>query len=217
MIAIIQCAASKRPGGYLQTARGVPVEFVADPKAAPNNRSVEYARPDDLSDYGPSWRQFLVEYNQEPKRNPLSLYPAYRLYENKVYGRLVDQIGTHKVYILSAGWGLIRADFLTPHYDITFTLSADRYKQRKRTDHYDDFCMLPGEADDTILFFGGKEYQPMFHYLTTGVKGKRVIFYNSAIAPKLQGCVFERFVTTTRTNWHYECVNAFLSGNLSIG
>lgn len=120
MIAVIQCAASKRSdAGRLRTAHGVPVEFVADPQAAPADPSRTYARPDDLSDNRTSWRQLLVAYNQEPGSNPLGLYPAYQLYENRAYGRLVDSFGLSNVYVLSAGWGLIRADFLTPHYDIT--------------------------------------------------------------------------------------------------
>jgi hypothetical protein len=40
----------------------------------------------------------------------------------------VDRFGLENVYVLSASWGLIRADFLTPYYDITFSSSADAYK-----------------------------------------------------------------------------------------
>ena len=61
--------------------------------------------------------------------SPFGLLPAYQLYENSTYNRLVDRFGLSNVYILSAGWGLIPADFLTPHYDITFSASADAYKR----------------------------------------------------------------------------------------
>ena len=127
MIIIIQCAASKRPGAErLMSARGKPVVFVADPEAAPANCTHIYARPDDISDSGKSWRQVLLEYNNErTEDNPLGLHPAVQLYQNKIYARLVDRFGLRKVYILSAGWGLIRADFLTPYYDITFSQSAE--------------------------------------------------------------------------------------------
>jgi hypothetical protein len=84
------------------------------------------------------------------------------VYGNKVYERLADHFGGQKVFILSAGWGLIRADFLTPYYDITFSQSADAYKRRKKTDRYADFCMPPGDTDDDIFFFGGKDYLPLF-------------------------------------------------------
>ncbi len=76
----------------------------------------------------------------------------------KVYGRLVVRLGLENVYVLSAGWGLIRADFLTPYYYITFSSRADTYKRRRKTDRYDDFRMLPDDAKNDIVFFGGKDY-----------------------------------------------------------
>lgn len=76
------------------------------------------------------------------------------------------------VYILSAGWGLIRSDFLTPYYDITFSQSADPYKRRRRTDRYDDFRMIPDGVKDEILFIGGKDYLPLFCQLTNRPKAK---------------------------------------------
>ena len=77
----------------------------------------------------------MLKYNQEAEDNPLGLYPAYQLYENEIYGRLIDHLGMSKVYILSAGWGLIAAHFLTPYYDITFSRSAEDYKRRRKKDH----------------------------------------------------------------------------------
>jgi hypothetical protein len=94
---------------------------VAEPASAPANQHCRYARPDDVSDVGRSWRHFLVEYNQNAKDNPLGLYPAYRLYKNPVYERLVDRFGLPNVYILSAGWGIIEAGFSRP---ITTSLSV---------------------------------------------------------------------------------------------
>ena len=69
-----------------------------------------YARPDDLSDSAVPRRKVLLSTMKRPNGNALRLLPAYRLYENTVYGRLVDRLGMQKVYILSAGWGLIRAN-----------------------------------------------------------------------------------------------------------
>src|ERR1700729_1347462 len=112
MMVVIQCAASKRAGaGHLVSGSGKPFVFVAEPQDPPADRAHVYPRPDDPSGEGTSWRQALVKYNEEARANPLCLYPAWQLYENKTYGRLVDRLGLQKVYILSAGWGLIRADF----------------------------------------------------------------------------------------------------------
>ena len=115
MIIVIQCAASKRSeAGHLVTSSGEPVDFVAYPQLAPQNSGRVYARPDDRLEDGTSWRQLLQRYNEDPGGNPLHLYPAYQLYQNKTYSLLVDRFGSNTVYILSAGWGLVRADYLLP-------------------------------------------------------------------------------------------------------
>ncbi|MEO8100239.1 MAG: hypothetical protein ABI811_21235, partial [Acidobacteriota bacterium] len=202
--------------GHLMTSGGKPVLFVAKPEAAPTDLAHLYARPDDPSDEGISWRQVLLEYNEQSGHNPLGLCPAWRLYENKIYKRLVERFGVQSVYILSAGWGLITASFLTPGYDITYSQSAEDYKRRRKADRYDDFRMLPNETNDEIVFFGGKDYLPLFCSLTNGIRGKRTVFYNSGHTPEASGCSLERFETTTRTNWHYECANAFLDGTLNV-
>lgn len=62
--------------------------------------------------------------------------------------------------------------------------------------------------------FGGKDYLPLFARLTNNVRSERIMFFNSAHAPQIDGGRAIRFQTTTRTNWHYECVDAFLSGAL---
>lgn len=217
MIVIIQCAAKKNPAaGFLRLSNGQSVTFVADPKTAPVGRGVSYARPDDLADDGTTWRQRLHQYNQSPSNNPLGLLPAWALYQNKTYGRLVDRLGMDNVYILSAGWGLLASDFLTPAYDITFSPSADGYKRRRKTDNYDDFCMLPSDLTGPVLFFGGKDYVQLFCSLTARCPASRIVFYNSQVRPTAPGCDLRRYRTTTRTNWHYECANALLDARIDI-
>ena len=158
----------------------------------------------------------MLEYNENPGNNPLGLLPAWQLYQNLTYGRLVDRIGVGNTYILSAGWGLIAADFLTPDYDITFRPVADAYRPRRKEDRYDDLRMLPANTAEPVVFFGGKDYVPLFCSLTEHVKGQRVLFYSSAYAPVATACTLKRFDTTTRTNWHYECANAFVKGEITI-
>src|SRR5215471_7257448 len=100
MTIVIQCAASKRPAaGHLLSKRNKHINFVAHPEIAPADPTHEYARPDDLCETGLTWRQVLLNYNGDTQGNPLGLYPAYRLYDNKIYGRLVERFGVRKVYI----------------------------------------------------------------------------------------------------------------------
>ena len=149
MIVVIQCAASKKPdAGYLQRRDGRKVLFVADPQNAPVDTPYAYARPDDIADTGRSWRDELLRCNDAPGNNPLGLLPAWQLYENETYALLAERYGKDRLYILTAGWGLIAADFLTPKYDITFSAQADGFKRRSKKDRYNDLCMLPVDTEE---------------------------------------------------------------------
>ncbi|MYA59569.1 MAG: hypothetical protein F4X40_03280 [Chloroflexi bacterium] len=219
MIIVIQCAAGKQDhAGHLQTRDGRNVMFVAKPDAAPANTGQLFARPDDVSDTGKSWRTVLHEYSAAPGANLLGLLPAWRLYRNPAYRMLADHCGTDCLYILSAGWGLIRADFLTPDYDITF--SSDRkvepFKRRDRREVFEDFSLPPG-IDDDIVFFGGRGYIPLFCRLTANVQGARTIFYagNTLSGDVAPGCRLRRYERRF-TNWHYQCARHYVEGRLPV-
>ena len=214
MIAVIQCAATKRSdAGCFRDRQDRPVLFVAAPSQAPAFDHHLYARPDDFAEGQASWRELLVQYNRTPGNNPFGLLPAIDIYENDVYRQLAAKVGRANTYILSAGWGLIAADFLIPAYDITFSAAADVHKKRRRAEHYRDFSMLP-PTNQPVLFFGGKDYVPLFCELTKHTGGPRSVIFNSARPPAAPGCLLRRFDTSTRTNWHYECVRAFVAGIL---
>jgi len=213
---VIQCAGSKDPAaGCLIDSAGKKVKFVAHPEKAPTSQDFVYARPDDLTPEGISWRKRLLEYNEEPE-NPLGLLEAYRLYAAPVYGLLADQYGLDDLYILSAGWGLIDAKFLTSDYDITFSNLAAEYQRRRKRDKYDDLCLLPLDGTDEIVFFGAKSYLPLFCRLTDSYRGPRYAFYNSGMVPSAPGCNLVRYPTTARTNWQYLCAEDFIAGKVSI-
>jgi hypothetical protein len=217
MIVVIQCAAKKHPrAGYLRVADGKRVLFVADPATAPAQDGIVFARPDDVGEQGVPWRQSLVNYNKTPDHNPFGLMPAWRLYGNRTYEMLFATYGEGRLYILSAGWGLISANFLTPMYDITFSASAEKYKRRRKSDEYNDLKMLPSTICEPIIFLGGKDYVELFCNLTNSVRAERTIFYNSASPPTAPDCILKRYMTKTRTNWHYECARALAVGSIGI-
>ena len=156
MIVVIQCAARKAAdAGHLRTQDGRNVMFVANPDLAPPDDECIYARPDDVADTGTSWRTVLRQYNENPGDNRLGLLPAWRLYRNPTYEILAERCGLDRLYILSAGWGLIPADFMTPNYDITFSAARNvqKFKRRRRHDSYRDFRMLPGRHFGTHRVF----------------------------------------------------------------
>lgn len=207
---VIQCAGRKvRDTGFLNAGDGRRVIFVADPHAYVADASVIYARPDDPSDIaGETWRARLM------REAPVGLLPAWKLYEPTAYAALVSKYGEENVFVLSAGWGLIRSDFPTPNYDITFKKKLPG-KTRAKQDRYEDFQQLKVLRGEEVVFFGGKDYLPFFCALTAETGAARTVFYNSA-NPVAPGCRLVHYPTTQRTNWHYSCAEDFVAGRISL-
>ena len=157
---VIQCAATKDPNaGRLRTSDGRDVHFVAAPELCSSTASAAYARPDDISDLPPlTWRNQLEKYvDEERDANPLSLREAYRLYRHPAYSSLVRSFGLQQVFILSAGWGLVRADYLLPAYDVTFNRRAREKNPAafcSSTEGYKFFQQLSRKDEGPILFLG---------------------------------------------------------------
>jgi hypothetical protein len=131
---------------------------------------------------------------------------------------LVERFGTEKIFILSAGWGIIRSDFLTPDYDITFSSgkNVERYARRNKTDSFSDFCFLADDGDE-ITFLGGKDYLPLFTKLTRDLIGPKVIFFNTKSDLQVgTGFIAKRFETNRQTNWQYECAQMLVDGKISL-
>ena len=221
MIVVIQCAKKKRSdAGHLRRQDGMKVKFVADSTNASAEPGCVFAHPDDVSDTGATWRQVLAEYNANPANNPFGLLRAFELYKNAAYCGLVKELGASKVFILSAGWGLIGASYLTPNYDITFNKKAKQkapWTFRKQDDHFEDLRQLSNDTSEPVVFFGGRDYVPLFCKLTDGIGSKRTIFYRTgkltekaSQPPDAPGCALKAFPTNTSTNWHYERVKVFL-------
>ena len=230
MIVVIQCAATKNRTGRFKTEDGRDILFVADPTRDPDDKGKIYKRPDDLTGSGLSYREELVKYNRDhqsdPAGGPYGFFPAYKLYSPRydphIYTKLVERFGIQNVFILSAGWGLIDADFLTPNYDITFRKGKcdELYKFRDKHDHYDDLSRLPVDSNGPIVFLGGKDYVPLFCRLTKGAKSERIVFYyyngRSDNPPDAPGCSMRRFKSKNLRNWFYECAIALIRGNITI-
>ena len=193
MIVVIQCAGGKNPcAGRFKTEDGRPILFVADPGRAPaDDKEVVYKRPDDPAKSGRSYREELVEYNHEyksdPAGGPYGLLPAYKLYTPRydlhIYTELFEKFGIQGIFVLSAGWGLITSDFLTPAYDITFSNNLkndDAYKKRTLKG-FKDQSMLAKRSTGPIVLLSSKNYVPLFRCLTESVKAERIVFWEVLI------------------------------------
>ena len=214
MRVVIQCAGDKRSwAGRMKTDDGRSLRFVAHPEEVAAEAGLAYARPDDVSENGETWRERVRAYNANPEGNPLELLPAYRLYSNRVYRDLASHIGTDRLFILSAGWGLIRAEFLTPSYDSTFRPDGMPGSWRTSTDSFDDWSMVDGESSEPLVFLGGESYFPFFGKLTDHCRCKRVAYHRLKDPPRWDGVEVRRYETKTRTNWYYGAVKALIEGS----
>lgn len=221
-IAIIQCAGKKiKNPGNLKASDGRMIKFVANPdKVPPDDHVYHYARPDECDSDGISWRQKLLEYNQTPNNNPLGLSRAFELYEPKppyttVYRDLVQCFGVENTYILSAGWGMIRANFLTPDYNITFSSRKDVPKSavRKANDNsYEDF-RLPNDVEGDFIFFGTPKYASLLRETIEQKEFNIFVYRRNDVKMQEQGFKIIDYRTRTSTNWQYECLRYFLESS----
>ena len=210
MNVVIQCAGSKRENApSLISPDGRKVKFVADPSAGTPPDGVLWARPDDdIPGQARTWRDELARLvaSDEASR---SLLPAWRLYKRDAYGQLVRALGQQRVFILSAGWGLVRADFPLPDYDITFLRDADAVHRRLRTHRFRDFMQLDMNSSGPVVFIGGKDYLPLFQALTESIPARKVVLYRVPPRPTPTACrteglwTYTPYPTNTCTNWHY--------------
>lgn len=212
---VIQCAGSKfENAGRLTTLFGENVLFVAHPEMY--ILQDKCFRPDDnMEGMDCTWRAYLKSYNQKGT-NPNNLFPAGELYKPQIYKALVEKFGAQSVFILSAGWGLVRSDFLMPYYDITFSNQGKPHSKRRPRDRFEDFNQLCDGSihpDETIYFFGGQAYLPLYRSLTQNIIARKVIYHSQGSAYQLQG--YECIPYRGCTNWHYLCARDFINGRIS--
>jgi len=65
---------------------------------------------------------------------------------------------------------------------------------------------------EPVLFFGGSAYLDFFARLIRDVDSPLVVFHVSEAAPDVPEARTIQYRTRRRTDWHYECAQAFLAG-----
>ncbi len=213
---VMQCAKSKRSGGWFRDLDGTVLRFVANPSLAQSIPGTRAVHPDDIAHDGQSWRDFVLAYNaryRATRDNPFGLHAAGHLYTNPAYDSLFRS--TAPTYILSACWGLVPTDFLLPNYDVTFSQSqgTPAHALRQGDVGWLDFNMLPRDADDELVFVGGRSYLSAFETLSRNYAGKRIAYHALSDAPVIPGIEIRKFDTATRTNWHYALAHLLISGS----
>ena len=216
-VVVIQGGENKvASAGHMVLPDGRPVVFVAEPGVAPGDPGMAYRRPDDRADGIQTFRDALVAYNGTPEDNPLGLLPAWRLYDDDAYRTLVEGVEPENLFILSAGWGLIESDFLTPTYDITFSNGVATYKRRRPRDSYNDLCRLPSEGTSRLVFAGGTDYIPLFLELTEGITTERIVYHHASRAPLAAAAQFVPVESDDTNDWHLQWARDYAAGKVAL-
>jgi hypothetical protein len=214
---VISCC--DRKNGDLFKYNGVSVNFVSQIKGISKEKELN-VRPDDkVLGESITWRELISR--QESLKEVL---PAYKLYAPGIYKSLYDKYGTD-FYIFSAGWGIVRADYKLPKYNITFSKSQSvpTYAKRNKEDVFHDFNHLEGiDRDEEIILIAGKDYVLPFCQLTCSFPNKKIVIYTSKDLLKNNPYIkddnfqFRHYQTTTRTNWHYGFAQKLINNHIRI-
>jgi hypothetical protein len=192
---VIQCAGRKICAPTLSQGDQA-LNFVATPRLGPPNERAPWdALPALNSD---TWIDCVRDYNDK-KILPLgiavskgqNLTTAGSLYRRSIYQDLIRTVGSQNVYILSAGWGLIRADDKIPPYNVTFSNNAlleAKITPAKRGLHGSIRKAVDG--DDEIHLFLTPKYLEYWVKCFSGQFGSRKVILHwrkSQKLPRLSG------------------------------
>ena len=199
-----------------------PITFVAQPNG------VNTFLPDEnILHSKMTWRDYVTK-NQGPEIIP---FKSYQLYIHGVYQNLFNFFGD-RLFILSAGWGLVKAEFRLPNYNITFSSSAKpEYKRvfNNLDPPFNDFNDLTynhnvglNSENEDIVFIGSPDYIPLFIKLTQNLKCRKIIYWKR-MKPKPipielpipNNTFLYRFYNTAKNrNWHYELAQKYADGEI---
>ena len=216
---IISCCDTKNGGPLIHN--GEMINFVSHvDQVVPNDEM--YFHPDDLvTNEGITWRELV---SQQGLNN--NLQPAYDLYRPPIYNSLYQKYG-NDLFIFSAGWGIVRADYKLPKYNVTFSKAnhVPIFAKRNLSDSFQDFNHLDkteNNINEDIVLIAPKDYVISFCQLTHHLKNKKIIFYFGAeIKNKfINEPDFEfrklPFETTNNRKWHYEFAQRLINNKIKL-
>lgn len=225
MVVVISCSGPKK-GRYLLNQNKQKIKFVSAPNYCNNTESAKdtlFFHPDDLIEDNKSGRDIVLEMQNESSY----LTKAYELYKERldlndeIYVNLYNKFKSN-LYIISAGWGLIRADFKLPNYDITFKTGVSACNFRSFQALFNDFNHLKNiPIDEIIVFIGSPDYINLFYSMTKEIPNKKVIFWKLAGTPSNfkkilndKNYCFKYYKTSKRQGWYYELARKLINGDV---
>ena len=103
--------------------------------------------------------------------------------------------------------GLCQADL-----DMILFLYSEKYFDRDKFEDFNQLSDFGIQPDETIVFFGGRSYLPLYLELTRNITAKKVIHHAQGPAFQIQGYVCIPYPGFT--NWHYKCAQDFIDGKI---
>jgi hypothetical protein len=224
MIIVIQCAGRKDPNAITLTLNRNAVHFVAQPQDGQMDK-----RPwDQIPGSDKTWIDCVKAYNEAGGVMPdeyiklnigtedgRQLMQCGNLYKPPVYRELTAACGLKNVYILSAGWGLVRADKYIPNYDVTFARRGDpgvRIKVEDRRLYPSLSDEIPD--DEEINLFFSRSYALYWSHLYRGASQRTVLHWR--LGQKLPkgkyGTKPPHDCGSQMTNWQYTAAQQFIAG-----
>ena len=196
-----------------------PITFVAQPNG------VNTFLPDgDIPNLNMTWRDYVTN-NQN---NNVIPFKSYQLYIHGVYQNLFNFF-RYRLFILSAGWGLVKAEFRLPNYNITFSSSAKpEYKRvfNNLDPSFNDFNDLTynhnvglNSENEDIVFIGGRTYIKQFIARTDGIGKNKIIYHfgNEPLVVLPDNFFYVQYVPNNPNNyrtWHYELAQKYADGEI---
>ena len=129
---------------------------------------------------------------------------------------LIRSFRAENVFILSAGWGLVRADYLLPDYNITFSKRQNvpqESRRGKRESGWSDFNQLRDsvEVSEEVHYFGGQDYLDLFYSLSAlDIQRNKFVIHHKAILVHRNGYQYDQYIGNVKTNWHYPAAAEFI-------
>lgn len=225
MKVVIQCAGNKDEQSSTICRNGNELIFVANPSIGTNQcspwQNINGAN-------GATWIECLRSFNDGiPQALPDGItwgmgFPtnAINLYSNAIYQRLAATIGAQNVYILSAGYGLVRGTDVIPKYNITFSSGAKVPRNARITPN----VRVPLgtlrsniEGDDPIhLFLTPKYISYWLNAFKHNIDLNRLVLHWRSVQSfpdmwRNNGGEIMHDITA-KLNWQYIAANQFLDG-----
>ena len=224
MIVVIQCAGRKHPNTPPLTFNGNVVHFVAQPQ----DGQVDKRPWDQIPGSNKTWIDCIKAYNEASGEMPAEyinlnigteksrrLWQCGNLYKPPVYGELMSACGLRNVYILSAGWGLVRADKFIPKYDVTFSQLGDISVRIAATDRL-QCASLSDEIPDNgeINLFISRAHVLYWSHLYRDAAQRTVLHWRlgQELPNGQYGTIVKHDCGDQVTNWQYTAARQFIAG-----